>query len=255
MRGWLAIGAGALLLAAGLVIEAPATLVDGRVAELTDGRIRITAATGSVWRGSGDLTILPDVIRVPISWRVEPTALLRGELAGFLTVADADRKGRFSVAHDDFSVHDFAIALPAAAVLRAAGAPAPLTLAEGTLTLDLADLGRRGDRLQARGDLRWKDAAFAAPPTGLRIALGDVHVAVNGSGSEIPATLSSGGGEIELSGKLAFSSEGAVRVDARIKPREGLPAERRQAIDSLLSSIGRADGTGGYLVVWPPRIG
>ncbi len=244
-----------LLLAAALAIEAPATLVDGRVAELSEGRIRIAAATGSLWRGSGELAILPDVIRIPISWRLEPMALLRGGLAGSLTVADADREGSFSVAHDDFSVHDFAIALPAAAVLRAAGAPAPLTLADGMLMLDLAELARRGDRLQARGDLRWKDAAFAAPTTGLRVALGDVRVTANASGSEIPATLSSNGGEIEVSGKLAFSSDGAVRIDARIKPREGLSGERKQAIDSLLSSIGRADGTGGYLVVWPPGIG
>ncbi len=255
MRAWLAIGAGAVLLAAAIAIEAPATLVDGRVAALTDGRIRVASATGSLWRGSGELTILPDVIRMPIAWRLDPTALIRGGLAGSLTVADANHPARFSVAHDEFSVDDFTIALPAAAVLRAAGAPATLTVADGTLTLDLAQLARRDDRVQARGALRWQDAAFAAPPTGLRIALGEVRVAANGSGSEIPATLSSSGGEVEISGKLAFSSDGAVRLDARIKPREGLAAERKQALDSLLSSVGRADGAGGYRVVWPPGIG
>ena len=47
MRAWLVIGAGAVLLAAAVAIEAPATLLDRRVAELTDGRVRIGAATGS----------------------------------------------------------------------------------------------------------------------------------------------------------------------------------------------------------------
>ena len=82
MRPWLVIGAGAILLAAALIIEAPATLLDRRVADLTDGRIRIAAATGTVWRGAGELTLLPDGVRIPIAWRLEPMPLLRGVLAG-----------------------------------------------------------------------------------------------------------------------------------------------------------------------------
>jgi hypothetical protein len=254
MRGWLALGTGAVLLAAAFAIEAPAALVDGRVAGLTDGRIRIPAASGSLWSGSGELTILPDVVRVPIRWRIEPIAMIRGGLAGSLTVADSGRTASFAVAQDDFSVRDFAIALPAAAVLRATGAPVALTPAGGTLTLDLAELARHGDRLQARADLYWKDAAFAAP-TGLRIALGEVHLAAAGSGAEIPATLSNSGGELDLGGTLVFSARGMPRIDVRIRAREGVPADRRQAIDSLLSGIGRTDGAGGYRVVWPLSLG
>lgn len=254
MRGWLAIGAGVALLAAAITIEAPATLIDARVAALTDGRIRVVAATGSLWNGAGDLTLLPDSIRIPIAWHLEPMPLLRGELAGSITAADAKRPATFAVAAEDFSVHDLAIALPAAAVLRAAGAPAALTVAGGTLALDVADLARRGDRLEARADLRWKDAVLATPPNGLKIALGDIHVATAGSGGEIPATLSNTGGEVDLAGRLVFSTGGAPQVDARIRPRAGLPAPRREAIESLLSSIGRADGSGAYRIVWPLNV-
>ncbi|HEV7413316.1 MAG TPA: type II secretion system protein N [Casimicrobiaceae bacterium] len=251
MRGWLVIGAGAILLVAALAIKAPASLLDRRVADLTDGRIRIVAATGTVWNGSGELELLPDGARIPIAWRLEPMPLLRGGLAGSLTASDATRPATFTVEREDFIVHDFTIALPAASVLRTAGVPDALTNAGGTLVLAVADLARRGDRLEARADLKWSDAALAAPLTGARIALGDVRLAAAGSGSEIPATLSNSGGEVDVAGTLVFSSRGTPRIDARIKPRAGLPADRSEAIAAALSSIGRADGAGGYRIVWP----
>jgi general secretion pathway protein N len=251
MRAWLVIGASVTLLAAALIIQAPATLLDRRVADLTDGRIRIAAASGTVWRGTGELTLLPDGARVPIAWRLEPTPLLRGVLAGSLTAADAGRPARFSVEHENFTVHDFAIALPAISVLRTAGVPDALTNAGGTLTVDAADLARRGGRLEARANLNWTGAALAAPLTGARIALGDVRLVVTGSGSEIPATLSNTGGEVDIAGSLVFSLRGMPQFDARIKPRPGLPADRNAAIATALSSIGRADGAGGYRIVWP----
>jgi hypothetical protein len=251
MRGWLVIGAGAILLAAALAIEAPASLLDRRVADLTDGRIRLVAATGTVWRGSGELTLLPDGVRIPIAWRLEPMPLLRGGLAGSLTAADANRPATFTVEGEDFIVHDLGVALPAASVLRTAGVPDALTNAGGTVVLDVADLARRGDRLEVRAGLNWKDAALPAPLTGARIALGDVRVAAAGSGSEIPATLSNSGGEVDVAGSLSFSTRSTPQIDARVKPRAGLPADRSEAIAAALSGIGRADGAGGYRIVWP----
>jgi hypothetical protein len=254
MRGWLVIGAGAILLVAALAIKAPASLLDRRVANLTDGRIRVVGATGTMWNGSGELVLLPDGARIPIAWRLEPMPLLRGGLAGSLTAGDATRPATFTAERENFVVHDFAIALPAASVLRTAGVPDALTNAGGTLVLDVADLARHGDRLEARADLKWTDAALPAPLTGARIALGDVRVAAAGSGSEIPATLANSGGEVDVAGTLVFSTRGAPQIDARIKPRAGLPADRSEAIAAALSSIGRADGAGGYRVVWPLTI-
>jgi hypothetical protein len=251
MRAWLVIGAGATLLAAALIIEAPATLLDRRIADLTEGRVRITAATGTVWSGAGELTLLPDGVRIPIAWRLDPMPLLRGGLAGSLTAGDATRPATFTVEQEDFSVHDFALALPAASVLRTAGVPDALTRAGGTLKVTAADLVRRDDRLEARANLDWTDAALAAPLNGARIALGDVRLAAAGSGSEIPATLSNSGGEVEIAGSLLFSTRRTPQIDARIKPRAGLPADRSEAVAAALSSIGRADGAGGYRVVWP----
>ena len=254
MRAWLVIGAGAVLLAAALAIQAPATLLDRRVAELTDGRVRIGAATGSLWRGSGEVILLPDGLRIPIAWRLEATSLLRGGLAGSLVAADASRPAAFAVGQEDFSVRDFVITVPAATLLRTAGVPGGLTDADGTLALAVTNLARSGDHLEARADVRWKDAALPASLTGTRIALGEVRINASGSGAEIPATLSNTGGEVDIAGTLMFSTLGMPHIDARIKPRSGLPAERTQAIAAVLSNIGRRDDAGAYRVAWPLAI-
>jgi hypothetical protein len=251
MRVWLVIGAGAVLLAAALAIEAPATLLDRRVAELTDGRVHVGAATGTLWRGSGEVTLLPDGVRIPIAWHLEATSLLHGGLTGSLVAADANRPATFSVGPENFSVRDFAITLPAAAVLRTAGLPGGLTDAGGTLALDVTNLARSGDQLEARADVDWKDAALPTSMTGTRIALGEVRITVGGSGAEIPATLSNAGGEVDIAGTLVFSTRGTPKIDARIKPRSGLPPERAKAITAVLSGIGRGDGAGAYRIAWP----
>ncbi|MEP6996546.1 MAG: type II secretion system protein N [Betaproteobacteria bacterium] len=239
------------MLAAALAIEAPATLLDQRIAALSQDRVRVAAAAGSLWRGSGELTLLPDGTRIPIAWRLEPLPLLRGRLVGSLTVDDANHPASFTVGQEDFSAHDFALTLPAAAVLRTAGVPDGLAVAGGTLALEVADLARRGDRLEGRVDLRWKDAALPDPRSGTRIALGEIHIAAAGSGAQIPATLTNSGGDVTISGSLVFSTRDMPRIDAKIAPRAGLPAERTEAIAAILAGIGRADGTGGYRIVWP----
>lgn len=251
MRGWLAIGAGAVLLVAALAVEAPATLLDRRAADLTEGHVRIAAASGSLWRGSGELTLVRDGTRVPVAWRLDPASMLRGELAGSVVVDDARAPATFVIGSQDFSVHDVSISLPAAAVLRNAGISAVAPTIGGTLLLEASDLARHDDRLEGRADLRWRDASLPGLQAGTRIALGELRIAAAGSGTEIPATLSNSGGEVDVSGSLVLSMRALPKVDARIRPRPGLPVERAQAIGNALSSIGMADGTGGYHVMWP----
>lgn len=251
MRGWLATGAGAVLLAAALAMEAPATLVDSRVAALTAGRVRVAAATGTVWHGSGQLTLLPGGTSMPISWRIQPLPLLRGELAGLVDAGGTGRSASFNVAREEFSLQNISMTLPAAAVLRAAGVPAALAAAGGTLALDVGSLSRRSDRLDARMALRWRDASLAGPGSGLRIALGDVRLEAAGSGAQVPATLANSGGEVDIAGDVVFSSGRTPRVDARVKPRAGIGAERSAAIEAMLAAVGRSDGAGTYRIVWP----
>ena len=59
MRSWLVVAAAACLLAAALAVEAPAALLDRQLDTLTQGRLRVADATGTIWRGSGTLIVLP----------------------------------------------------------------------------------------------------------------------------------------------------------------------------------------------------
>ncbi|MGH8849821.1 MAG: type II secretion system protein N, partial [Casimicrobiaceae bacterium] len=226
MRAWLAVGAAALLLAAALAIEAPATLVDRRIEALTGGRVRIAGATGSVWRGSGELALLPDGVHTPITWRIDPMALLRGEVAASVDIADASRPAELTIGtRGDFAAQNLALTLPAAAALRAAGIPALLAAAGGTLVLEVASLARRGDRLDGRVTLLWQAATLPGPRAGTRIALGDVRLEAAGSGPQMPATLANSGGELDIAGKLVFTMRAMPQIDVHATPRAGIGAE------------------------------
>ncbi|MGH8713005.1 MAG: type II secretion system protein N, partial [Casimicrobiaceae bacterium] len=252
MRAWLVIGAAALLLAAAVAIEAPATLVDQRVQAATAGRVRIAAATGTVWHGSGALTLMPGGIRTPIAWRIDPMPLLGGELTGSIEVAGALRPSEFRVgAEGDFAVQDLMVTMPAAAVLRAAGIPAMLAAAGGTVALDASNLVRHGDRLDGRAKLVWQNATLPGPRAGTRIALGEVRLDAAGSGEQIPATLANSGGDVEIAGNVVLTLRGMPRVDMHARPRAGIGAERSDAVAALLSTVGRSDGAGGFRIVWP----
>ena len=138
MRALLAVAAIALLLAAAIAVEAPATLVDRKLDELTHGRLRVSDTAGTIWNGSGVLTLLPYNARVPVQWHIDALPLLRSRLSGML---DRDLKGTatepapatFDVSADEFAVKRLVIAFPAEALLRATDAPSLITAAGGTV--------------------------------------------------------------------------------------------------------------------------
>ena len=92
MRRALVITAGAVLLAITLLIIAPAALLDARINALSEGRGRIANAAGTLWRGSGELVVLPAGTHQPLFWRLDAWPLLRGEIRATIAVdADAAR--------------------------------------------------------------------------------------------------------------------------------------------------------------------
>ena len=251
MRVWLAIVIAVLLLVAAVALEAPASLLDGRIAAMSAGHVRIAAATGSLWNGSGELTLLPDGARAPMTWTLDRWALLRGTLTGTATFDATPRAAGFEVDGNRVAIHDLSLSFPAAAVLKSVGVTAPFADAGGMLALAVTRLEHDGERLDAAASLRWHDASLPDPNAGARIALGEVRLDAAGSGAEVPAHLSNDGGEVDLSGTVVFPSRGLPKLDARVVPRDSLSPARRDAVDALLAAVGRSDGAGGYRVVWP----
>src|SRR5437667_171840 len=66
---------------------APAALLDARTNTLSDGRLRIANATGTLWQGSGELVLMPAGARQAFSWRLDGWPLLRGEIRATIAVA------------------------------------------------------------------------------------------------------------------------------------------------------------------------
>jgi hypothetical protein len=249
MRSWLVVAAVAFLLAA-VVVEAPAGLIDRQLGALSDGQMRIADATGTIWSGSGALVLLPYGAHVPLRWHIDALPLLSSRLSGTLgTDSTESRQAAFYLDSDGFSLRNFAIALPAEALLRTSDAPAIISGAGGIVDVRADAFALHRGVFEGGFVARWQGASLPAPRPGISVALGDVRLDGVGSGSEIRCVLSNAGGDIDIGGTLNLTATGA-RVDARLKPRAGIDAERSKAIVAALSMIGAADDSGGFRLVW-----
>jgi len=251
MRSLLVVAAAACMLAAAVAVEAPATLVDRQLDSLTGGRMRVADAAGTIWNGSGALILLPYAARVPVQWHIDTRPLLRSRLSGTLASdAAASSQATFDLGSDDFAVRRFAIAFPAEALLRATAAPAAVTAAAGIVDLRADAFAMRRGLFEGGFIARWQGASLPGPRPEVRIALGDIRLEGLANGGEIKGALSNVAGDIEITGTLILAATGAARVEARLKPRAGLDAERSSAITSALSMLGSADDSGGFRVAW-----
>src|SRR5947207_13293719 len=83
---WTMLVVGLGVYAAALVALAPATLIDARLQRASDGRIRLAAAQGSLWSGTGWIELRDSHgasgVAKHLAWRVLPSSLLRGQLLG-----------------------------------------------------------------------------------------------------------------------------------------------------------------------------
>jgi hypothetical protein len=156
----------------------------------------------------------------------------------------------FDLGSDDFAVRRFAIAFPAEALLRAADAPAAVTAAGGTVDLRADAFAMRRGMFEGGFIARWQGASLPGPRPEVRVALGDVRLEGVANGGEIKGALSNAGGDIEITGTVNLAATGAARVEARVKPRAGVDAERSRAITAALSMSGSADDSGGFRVAW-----
>jgi general secretion pathway protein N len=254
MRRAVALVLGAALLLLALSIIAPATLVDGRLEALSAGKLRLSNASGTLWNGAGDVRMLPGSTSIPVTWHIAAWPLLRGELRGTLSVLDDPAPASFTLSRSAKVVRNVALAAPADAVLGAVGVPLALVTAGGNVGLRIGELTWRDERVDGQLALRWDQATLQATPVGLRlsprVALGDVRFDGTGQGSAITGTLSNTGGDIEINGTASVSANGAARVDAIVRPRTGIDADRANAIGLALGAMGQPDGSGAFRITW-----
>ncbi len=248
MRPALAIAAGAVLLSGALVITAPATLLDSRLAALSDGHLRLADAAGTIWNGSGEVVLLPTAVHVPLRWRLDAWPLLRGEVRGAVgTHTELAPDATLVYGRDRFELYKLDLALPVESILPFA-TRTNIALG-GTLTVHLNHLAWVAGALDGQLTLLWRDASLPGLRADTRIGLGDVRADLNASGAELSGPLRNTGGDIEINGQLAFTAAGATSLDATLRPR-GADRERAELVTAALSTLGAADVEGGYRVHW-----
>jgi general secretion pathway protein N len=251
VRALPAIGVGVLLLAVALFVRAPATLLDGRLEALSEGRLRLADAVGTVWNGSGDVRIVPGDTAIHVAWQVAAWPLLFGRLRGSLVTDGAAAPATFDIGGGNVDIHNLSLTLPAQSLLRAFIASPALVSADGNIGLRVAALARQGDHLDGDLNLHWSAASLRALGAGPGVALGDVRFDATGQGSTLGGALSNTGGDVEISGTASVSLDGRGRINAALRPRAGIDPERARMITTALAAIGRPDAAGGYRVAWP----
>ena len=249
MRRALAITAGAVLLAITLLIIAPAALLDARINALSDGRVRLANAAGTLWHGSGELVVLPAGTHQPLFWRLDAWPLLRGEIRATIAVdADGARSATVAYGRDRLDVRDLDVSLPAQSVLLAAAPKTPLGFG-GSLALHVERFVQLPDVLDVQLSGEWRDGSVRGSSADAPISLGDVRIALNGRGAEVNGPLRNSGGDVEIDGQVAVGAAGTVRLDATVRPRSS-DRERADRIAVALAALGAPDGRGGYRLTW-----
>ena len=109
-----------VMLLAFAVVGAPAFVLDDALAQASDGRIRLSASSGTLWRGAG-LLVEREGGRyrpwIDIAWRVDLGELWRGRLGLALTI-DGELATQLTVAPDGFGIDLPGASLPLAPLVR-----------------------------------------------------------------------------------------------------------------------------------------
>lgn len=224
----LAAGVGAYFL--GLIAAAPATLVDAGLRQVSEGRLRLAEARGTLWSGTGRIEFLDAERRFGVAqslaWRVLPESLWRGRLVCELDLGQAARPFAMTASFSGVEFTNAEADLPAAVLGIAVPALAPLGLGgEVSLRAQSFSIGRRGVRGNAT--LQWRTAGSALTPL---FPLGDYELRLDGENSALHPSLRTLRGPLWLEGKGGRGNNGkpAFVVTARV------PSQHRQQLAPLM---------------------
>jgi general secretion pathway protein N len=231
-----------VVVAAALFAFAPATLVDQRIAQATDGRVRIAEASGTVWHGSGRLADARGHVRIPVDWRIDPYAIVRGVVdASFASPRSPGAlAGRVTVDDARVNAGDVRIVLPAVAAIALPGVDGASFGGEVALRTD--SLAVEGDRAQGAVDVQWTQARGAW--SGGVVDFGTVTLRLAPTATGLAGPIEARGGSLAARGTVELAA-GTVRADVELVPSADAPATVRRA----LAQLGQPDARGAVRLV------
>lgn len=211
---WLA----AASFAIGLVVLAPAALLEWTTSQTPNARVRFAADTGTIWTGRGHITVAADTtpLVLPVMWRFDPRALL-GLRLGFIVEANAPAlsgSARIGWRFGDVELRDASLSAdarlltmvhPAAALFTPAG---KIRLQQsGDERLGVRSASKAGEAWRVNGAIRLhaEQLAFGGIING---PVGSHEITLRGEGAIINISVlrSSGPLKLEGAGTLALAT-------------------------------------------------
>ena len=233
-----------LLLIAAIAYFMPAALLDARLDAVTQGQLRVADAAGTVWNGRGVVTGERRTWSLPISWKVDPWSLARGDAVIALRDADGVDLPRATLAWRNgvLTLDGIAFTLPAAAFDGAVAASNVVALG-GDVVFDAPHFSWNGNAGDGAASARWTGARIAGNAGTL--ALGTVTINFTPRDGVVVGHIENRGGDVRIDGEVTFSGSGS-NGSVTLSPLPSTPP----AINRALAALGTPDVAGAVRLQW-----
>ncbi|MGV8923072.1 MAG: type II secretion system protein N [Thermomonas sp.] len=241
MKRWMLVGGLGGFFALALIATAPATLLDAKLQDASDGRLRLAEARGTLWSGEGLIEIRDERGRSglakPVTWRFLPFALMRARLAYEVELDRGSRPFPVALTWSGIELADADISLPAMALGQAVPKLAALGLT-GDMHLQIPEFVIGRSAVRGNATMQWRNAGSALSPVS---PLGGYELRISAEGSAIRTVLHTLQGPLQLDGNGTWINGGQSGFHAIAR----MPAELQSQLAPFLRLIAveRDDGS------------
>lgn len=244
--------AGGLAAIAVLATQAPAGFVDLALDRVTQGRVRLAEASGTIWSGRGRI-VFADVLEagserragsvasVPgvvlpgrFGWTLSPWPLLVGVLDARIEHDSMRQPVLLTGRAGELRATPGSLQLPPVALDRL-GSPWNTIRPTGALTLSWESVTLRSGRFDGRASIELQQAASALTPVR---PLGAYRIDVVGSGAQAQVRMNTLSGPLRLEGTGTWDARSGLRFTAEATAEE----PERARLQPLLGLLGRRVG-------------
>ncbi len=228
------------------IYSAPASFLDPVVNRATEGRLRITDAQGTIWRGKARL-VLADIAAEPsaltitglvlpgdFDWKIKGLPLMIGRVQAELSGAGVSKPIVFDGGFSEMRISSSRIVLPGVDLSRM-GSPWNTFKPQATVDVQWDNMVVRQGQFDGKASIELKDIASAM--TAVR-PLGSYRVDVTGAGSSADVKLLTTQGPLSLSGAGVWNARQGLRLSIEALAEEQVKGK----LQTLLSLMGRRDG-------------
>jgi general secretion pathway protein N len=244
--------AGVLAALGVLVWQAPASLADVALSQVTQGRVRLADASGTVWAGRGrvvladiadnvaergaahPLTVPGVVIPGAFTWRLAAWPLLVGVLDARIEHNSMRQPVLLTGRSGELRATPGALALPPVSLDRL-GSPWNTIRPTGSLSVSWENVTLRSGRFDGRASIELSQAASALTPVR---PLGAYRIDIVGSGAQAQVRMNTLSGPLRLEGSGTWDARSGLRFTAEARVEE----PERARLLPLLGLLGRRDG-------------